>query len=55
MRVLVCGGRDYGQDEVEEQRLFEALDALHTTEPIELLIQGGARGADTMARLWAES
>jgi hypothetical protein len=55
MRVLVCGGRDYGQQEWEERRLFEVLDAQHATKAIELVIQGGARGADTMGRLWAEA
>lgn len=55
MRVLVCGGREYGLEVEEERRVFEVLDAQHAESPIELVIQGGARGADTMGRLWAEA
>lgn len=44
-KVLVCGGRDYGEaDKVEE--VLSALDP-------SLIIEGGARGADSLARLWA--
>jgi hypothetical protein len=55
MNVLVCGGREYGQLVEEEERLFAVLDAQHATSPIDLVIQGGARGADAMARLWAQA
>ncbi|WP_080402996.1 DUF2493 domain-containing protein [Burkholderia ubonensis] len=55
MKVIVCGGREYGQEVAEEQHLFAVLDAQHALSPIDLVIQGGARGADSMARLWAES
>jgi len=55
MRILVCGGREYGQQVEEERRVFEVLDAQYAQSPIELVIQGGARGADTMGRLWAEA
>lgn len=34
--------------------MFAVLDAEHAKEPIECLIEGGARGADTLARLWAQ-
>jgi hypothetical protein len=47
--VLVCGGRNYRN--VEE--VFAALDELHEASPIELIIQGGAGGADQLARAWA--
>lgn len=48
MKVLVCGGRDF-----EDFDLLEAeLDKLASSEIIEMVIQGGARGADTMAAQW---
>lgn len=49
MRVLVCGGRDYS----DYRKLNDALQALHVRVRIDVLIQGGARGADTLAADWA--
>jgi hypothetical protein len=49
MRVLVCGGRAY----VDRQALYDALDKLHSQHKFELLIAGGARGADSLADEWA--
>lgn len=48
--VLVCGGRDY-DDEAHVSRI---LDVAHDANPIVLLIHGGARGADSLAKRWAE-
>jgi hypothetical protein len=45
MRVLVCGGRDYA----DRQRVDEVLCEL----PIAVLTEGGASGADRLAREWA--
>jgi len=51
MRVMVTGGRDYG----DAQRVFEALDAIDRHRgPIMCLMQGGASGADLHARTWAD-
>lgn len=50
-RVLVCGGRDYS----DAQSLGMVLDAAHYANPIECLIHGAARGADTLAADWALS
>lgn len=50
-RVLVCGGRDYD----DAQSLATVLDAAHYANPIERLIHGAARGADTLAADWALS
>ena len=49
-RVLVCGGRDYD----DRQQLFAILDNQLYNEPgsITRLIQGGASGADHLARVW---
>ena len=49
MRVLVCGGRDYR----DYDKVWAKLDAMHKREPITLLIEGGAQGADTYAYQWA--
>lgn len=46
MLTLVCGGRDFHQRDF----LFKTLDRLE----ISFLIQGGAPGADTLSRIWAE-
>lgn len=51
MRVLVCGGREY----TDRARVFHALDVLHARIPITFLIEGGQRGADTLAHEWAVS
>jgi UDP-N-acetylmuramoylalanine-D-glutamate ligase len=51
MRILVCGGRDYGNRE----ELFLILDRLHGATPFTVLIHGGAKGADALAAAWAEA
>lgn len=51
MRVLVCGGRDYG----DAERVQEVLDALDRETRISYLIEGEAPGADTLARQWADA
>jgi hypothetical protein len=54
MTILVCGGRDYKN----KQKVFKALDLFfpHECEEEPLsIIEGGATGADELARLWAES
>ncbi|MCK1520245.1 DUF2493 domain-containing protein [Bradyrhizobium sp. 17] len=47
--VLVCGGRDYD----DARSLGMVLDAAHSANPIECLVHGAARGADTLAADWA--
>jgi hypothetical protein len=51
MRVLVCGGRDYA----DERSVFAALDALDQKYGHLTIIQGGARGADELARRWCKT
>lgn len=48
MKVLVCGGRNY--DGVKE--VFGELDALQKEHGPLTVIQGGAPGADKLARDW---
>lgn len=49
MRLLVCGGRDF----VDRGKLNMALDRIHATRRIDVLIHGAYRGADTLADEWA--
>lgn len=48
MKVLVTGGRAYNNAKV----VADVLDVLKA-QGIELLIEGGAKGVDTLAREWA--
>lgn len=49
MKLLVCGGRDFN----DWAMLDYWLRKVHAKRPITLLIEGGAPGADSMARTWA--
>lgn len=49
MRILVCGGRDYKNISA----VRHALQTLHGKRAITLIIEGGATGADRLAREWA--
>jgi hypothetical protein len=49
MRVLVCGGRDFN----DELAADLALDGLFLPKG-SVVIEGGARGADRLARNWAK-
>ena len=68
LRVLVCGGRDYGQvprgipkftpayyaAERQATRERAALfDALDAIDDVAVIIEGGATGADRLAAMWA--
>ncbi len=48
LRVIVCGGRNF-RDYGRMCRVLDALDLLHG---IDVVIQGNARGADTLANRW---
>lgn len=48
--ILVCGDRDYS----DREKIYHVLDAyLARIGPDLLIINGGATGADTIAREWA--
>ena len=50
IRVLVCGGRSFN----DRSLLYRQMDTVVTARgPIEVIIQGGARGADQLAYEWA--
>lgn len=48
MRILVCGSRDFD----DREHLYRMLDAF--IPDVEVIIEGAAKGADTLAREWAE-
>jgi hypothetical protein len=49
MRILVCGGRDYNDDEMVRKVLLQYFSKDLT------IIQGEARGADYLAKMWAKN
>lgn len=51
MRVLVCGGRDFANREL----VNAILDGAANGAGLSCVIQGGANGADKLAREWAWS
>ena len=69
MKVLVCGGRDYGEvpfgcppdsrpyyekrAHAQRRNLHTTLDTLKIDRGITAIIHGGARGADNEAGYWA--
>lgn len=50
MRLLVCGGRELG----DEVLVTSWLDFLHRQVQVDILIHGAATGADTIADVWAK-
>jgi len=50
MRILICGGRDF----VDDNMLNKALNAIKNKFDIEVLIHGGCSGADELAGQWAK-
>lgn len=51
MRVLVCGGRDYGN----KANIFAELEMLNAFNMTLCVISGGAPGADAHAEEWARA
>lgn len=51
MKVLICGGRDFSDFEY----MSDILNDAHIFYDFTLVIEGGAKGADSLARKWAES
>lgn len=49
MRVLVCGGRKYG----DREHVFSVLNAVRNYYGQICIVEGGATGADRLARDWA--
>jgi hypothetical protein len=55
MRVLVCGGREFDDWDLLNHTLYELFDSglRDLTEPF-VIIQGGAKGADFLGRVWGK-
>lgn len=51
MRVIVCGGRKYRN----EAFIWRTLDKLHAERQFTAFMQGGAAGADRIAKEWANT
>jgi hypothetical protein len=49
MKLIICGGRDF----TDQAFINEVLNLVHEKKGIELIIQGGARGADRLGKEWA--
>lgn len=50
MRILVCGGRDFNNLKL----VYTTLDRIKDKYIVSHIIQGGARGADRLAKRWAD-
>lgn len=50
MKLIVCGGRHYGDREGEQETLWRMLDLL--VRPNDVIIEGGYDGADELAWRW---
>jgi hypothetical protein len=51
MKVLVCGGRDFDDAELVD----EVLNRINLDTPITWMVDGAARGADSLAYGWASA
>lgn len=49
--IVVTGGRDFA----DRAFVYRSLDRVHAERRIRLLVQGGAPGADKLAKDWAEA
>lgn len=49
MTLLVCGGRDYA----DEEFVFRTLDEINAKHKVSRVVTGDAPGADSIARRWA--
>lgn len=50
MKAIICGGRDF----TDFKTAMAELDKINSKLGITLVIQGGATGADHIAKVWAE-
>lgn len=51
--ILVCGGRDYADGARLSAIMTSLLEQIRASGQELILVEGGARGADRLARLWA--
>lgn len=48
--LIACGGRDYRN----RDHVFSVLDSIHAHRKIDILIEGGQTGVDTISGEWAD-
>lgn len=53
--VLICGGRGWPATQEQRRQMKVALEDLHRERPFDIIITGGAEGADRMADFWAKT
>lgn len=53
LRVIVCGGRNFGTSPDNLKTMLKALDEIHANTPIGHIWHGNALGADHLAGVWA--
>lgn len=51
MRLIIAGGRDYRLTKDDQAFIANVVDKYNVTE----IVQGGAKGADLGAKLWAKA
>lgn len=51
MKILVCGGRDYD----DQDYVSTVLDMVHEECPVTCVVHGAASGADSFAQAWAKA
>lgn len=51
MRLAIVGSRSF----TDTSFAFDILDRLRASTPVDLVVSGGAAGADTIAELWARA
>ena len=54
MKILVCGGRDYGLTRDERNYILDTLMKFYERHKVTEVITGGASGVDTVALNWAK-
>jgi hypothetical protein len=53
MKILVCGGRDFGHGEEETNFMNNTLDEIDMKHGVLHVVHGNAHGADYVAKKWA--
>ncbi len=53
MRLAIVGGRDFGNYELLESILWDLLRMRRGNNPKDIIVSGGAKGADSLAKKYA--
>ena len=55
LRVCVCGGRNFTDEALMQHSLDQVAEYCNTNNFNLIIVEGGARGADALAKAWAEA